>query len=172
MKSNLNITLKWSYMKPLLNKYFSIGWMILFAQMVLIKTANAQSAYSHLAYKQAIDTIRAPTPLDLNKMYKTKATTNTILGIVALTSGMTMVIVGAEKNLQANLFGDYVSPSNDGVWLIVFGSLMAISSKIFFTAARHNRINAKLALQPERLSMGNSSMYKSGYMALSLKISF
>ena len=146
--------------------------MILFAQMALVKPANAQSAYNHLAYKQAIDTIRTPTPLDLNKMYKAKATTNTILGIVALSSGMTMVIVGAGKNLQANLFGDYTGPSNDGVWLIVLGSLTAVSSKIFFTSAKQNRINAKLALQPERLSMGNSSMYKSGYMALSLKISF
>jgi hypothetical protein len=159
-------------MKPLLNKFFKLGWMILFAQIVLVKPASAQSAYSHLAYKQAIDTIRSPTPLDLNKMYNAKATTNTILGITALTSGMTMVIVGAGKNLQANLFGDYVGPSSDGVWLIVLGSLTAISSKIFFTAAKNNRLNAKLALQPERLSMGNSTMFKSGYMALSLKISF
>ncbi len=143
-------------MKPLLNKFFSLAWIILFAQMVLVKPASAQSAYNHLAYKQAIDTIRTPTPLDLHKMYKAKATTNTILGIVSLTSGMTMVIVGAGKNLQANLFGDYAGPSSDGVWLIVLGSLTAVSSKIFFTAARHNRMDAKLALQPERLSMGNS----------------
>ncbi len=159
-------------MKPLLNKFLSLGWLILFTQLVMVKPVSAQSAYSHLAYKQAIDTIRTPTPLDLNKMYKAKATTNTILGIVALSSGMTMVVVGAGKNLQANLFGDYVSPSSDGVWLIVLGSLTAISSKIFFTAAKQNRINAKLALQPERLSMGNSTIYKSDYVALSLKISF
>lgn len=159
-------------MKPLLNKFLSLGWLILFTQLVMVKPVSAQSAYSHLAYKQAIDTIRTPTPLDLNKMYKAKATTNTILGIVALSSGMTMVVVGAGKNLQANLFGDYVSPSSDGVWLIVLGSLTAISSRIFFTAAKQNRINAKLALQPERLSMGNSTIYKSDYVALSLKISF
>jgi hypothetical protein len=163
------------FMKSFLNKYlkfYSLVSVLFFSQLSFIQLANAQSAYSHLAYKQAIDTIRAPTPLDLNKMYKAKATTNTILGIAALTSGMTMVIVGAGKNLQANLFGDYVSSSSDGVWLIVLGSLTAVSSKIFFTAAKHNRIDAKLALQPERLSMGNSTMYKSDYVALSLKISF
>ncbi len=159
-------------MKPLQNISISLGWIILIFQLVLVKPVSAQSAYSHLAYKQAVDTIRTPTPVDLNKMYKAKATTNTILGIVALSSGMTMVIVGAEKNLEANLFGDYVSPGNDGVWLIVLGSLTAVSSKIFFTAAKHNRMDAKLALQPERLSMGNSTIYKSDYMALSLKISF
>jgi hypothetical protein len=159
-------------MKLQLNKLISLGWIILFTEMLLVKPASAQSAYNHLAYKQSIDTIRTPTPIDLNKMYKAKATTNTILGIVALSSGITMVIAGAEKNLQANLFGDYVSPSSDGVWLIVLGSLTAISSKIFFTAAKHNRMDAKLALQPERLSMGNSTIYKSDYVALSLKISF
>ena len=159
-------------MKPLLNKFSSLGWVILFIQMVLAKPVSAQSSYSHLAYKQAIDTIKTPTPLDLNKMYTAKARTNTMLGIVTLTSGMTMVVVGAGKNLQANLFGDYVGPSSDGVWLIVLGSLTAISSKIFFSAAKHNRLDAKLALQPERLSMGNSSIYKSDYMALSFKISF
>jgi hypothetical protein len=162
-------------MKSLLNKYLKFHSLVLvlfFSQLSSIQLANAQSAYSHLAYKQAIDTIRTPTPIDLNKMYKSKARTNTIIGIVALSSGMTMVIIGAEKNLEANLFGDYVSTSSDGVWLIVLGSLTAISSKIFFTAAKNNRIKAKLYLQPERLSMGNSTIYKSDYMALSVKINF
>jgi hypothetical protein len=163
------------FMKSLLNKYlkfYSLVSVLFFLQLSSVQLANAQAAYSHLAYKQAIDTIRNPTSLDLNKIYSSKARTNTILGIVALSSGMTMVIIGAGKNLQANLFGDYVSTSNDGVWLIVLGSLTAISSKIFFTAAKNNRIKAKLYLQPERLSMGNSTIYKSDYMAMSVKINF
>ncbi len=151
---------------------FSAFVLALLMQLFFKQAANAQSAYSHLAYRQTIDTIRIPTSFELNKMYESKARTNTILGIVALSSGMTMVIIGVGKNLEANLFGDYVSASSDGVWLIVLGSLTAISSKLFFTAARHNRINAKLALQSERLSMGNSTIYKSDYVALSLKISF
>ena len=162
-------------MKSLLHTYLKISSFVLvlfFLQLTFSQPANAQSAYKHLAYKQAVDTIRTPTPLDLNKMYKSKARTNTILGVAALSSGITMVIIGAEKNLQANLFGDYVSSSSEGVWLIVLGSLTAISSRIFFTAAKNNRMKAELSLRPERLSMANSTIYKSDYMALSVKISF
>lgn len=99
--------------------------------------------------------------------YIKKRNTNNTIGWVCLGTGVTMMGVG----LLAGIGGAFNHTSGTkGDAIAVAGEIVTLASIPFFIIAHHNKKMAALSLKENTVSMGNETLFKSNYVALSIQV--
>jgi hypothetical protein len=136
---------------------------IFFVSLLATQLVNAQTIKPHQT--------ESAQELHVNYIEKYKRYKTT--GRVLLGSGIGLILGGGIVfAVYAKQGYNGAAPTTAETLFFIIGPGAALASIPFFVLAKQNKRKAALAIKGESVTLGNTTFYKSNYIALALKIQF